>query len=101
MKTKLILIAVITVIGIGLLTAFKQSEGNRKYLTMTAFDKELYIIDENGVVTEKRIPGFAGTYLKRSVEIAKEINLISSKGYRFISFSGEGNTVIEYIFEKE
>lgn len=100
MKTRLILIAVITIIGISLFSAFKQSEGSKKYLTMTVINKDLYIIDENGVVTEKRIPSFTGTYVKRSVEITKEINLISSKGYRFISFTTEG-TGSDYIFEKE
>jgi hypothetical protein len=100
MKTRIILIAVITIIGIGLLTAFKQSEGSRKYLTMTVVSRNLFIIDEKGVVTEKKIPGFIGTYVERSVEITKEINLISSKGYKFISFTTEG-AGSDYIFEKE
>jgi len=54
MKTRLILIAVITIIGISLFSAFKQSEGSKKYLTMTVSFKDLIIVDEKGVATEKK-----------------------------------------------
>jgi hypothetical protein len=105
MKTKLILIAVITIIGISLFSAFKQSEGSKKYLTMTLSGKDAYIIDENGEVTEKKIADTA-PYLKGTKSINKEINTISAKGYKLINtvnLTGGPNTIytIQYIFEKE
>lgn len=96
---KLILVAAITIIGISLFSAFKQSEGSKKYLTMTVNVKDVYIVDEKGVVTEKEIADRVYT-LKGAVDITKEINSISSKGYKLISHTKEITTSI-YIFEKE
>jgi hypothetical protein len=95
---KIILIAVITIIGISLFSAFKQSEGSKKYLTMTISGKDLYIIDENGVVTEKKIEDLF-YHLKGTIDVTKEINSISSKGYHLISHNGQGTYF--FIFEKE
>ena len=106
MKTKLILIAVITIIGISLFSAFKQSEGSKKYLTMTVNNKDVFIVDENGVASEKKIADRICD-LKGATEITKEINSISAKGYNLISctnsiFSTPGvGTQYQYIFEKE
>ena len=99
MKTKIILIAVITIIGISLFSAFKQSEGSKKYLTMMIINKELNIVDENGAVTEKKIPENVLT-LKGTIIVNKEINSISSKGYKLISHAVYG-TYSNYTFEKE
>ncbi len=95
MKTKLILIAVITLVGIGLLTAFKQSEGNRKYLLMSLDGKDVYIVDENGVVTEKKTTSVTSTK-KMTIDLCQEINVISSKGYKLNNVFGS-----TLIFEKE
>jgi len=97
MKTKIILIAVITIIGISLFSAFKQSEGSKKYLTITFNVKDFYIIDENGVITEKKSTS-ANNMKGIAIDITKEINAISSKGYRLISINTLYN---QYIFEKE
>lgn len=99
MKTKLILIAVITLVGIGLLTAFKQSEGNRKYLIMQVSSTDLTIIDENGLVVEKKIASQIYN-LKGTLDLAKEINSISSKGYKLVSIQNY-NIHFQYYFEKE
>ncbi len=96
---KIILIAVITIIGISLFSAFKQSEGSKKYLTLMIINKELNIIDENGTVTEKKIPDNVLT-LKGTIIVNKEINSISSKGYKLIANSGS-LSYSNYIFEKE
>jgi hypothetical protein len=98
MKTKLIAITLITIAGIALLTAFKQSEGSKKYLTMTINGRDMYIIDENGVVTEKKIADLV-YQLKGTIDVTKEINSISSKGYHLISHNGQGTHYL--IFEKE
>jgi hypothetical protein len=100
MKTKLILIAVITIIGISLFSAFKQSEGSKKYLTMTILRADLIIVDENGVITEKKISNY-GNLNGRAIVLTKEINSISLKGYKLISASDESNLSSNYIFEKE
>ena len=101
---KIILIAVITIVGISLFSAFKQSEGSKKYLNMTVRYKEVYIIDENGVVNEKKLSGEIDD-LQGSVDITKEINSISAKGYKLISSNTKkltsGYSVNQYIFEKE
>jgi hypothetical protein len=104
MKTKIILIIVITLIGIGFLTAFKQSEGNRKYLTMTINGRDLNIIDEKGIVTEKKMASVS-YQLKGIVDVTNEINSISDKGYKLINAfnynSTGGTSIVVYIFEKE
>ena len=101
---KIILIAVITIVGISLFSAFKQSEGAKKYLNMTVRYKEVYIIDENGAVNEKKLSGEIDD-LQGSVDITKEINSISAKGYKLISSNTKkltsGYSVNQYIFEKE
>lgn len=94
MKTKLILIAVITVVGIGLLTAFKQSEGKRKYLMLLMDLKEITVIDENQEITKRKISNNNGT--ERSKDISKEINDISGRGYKLVNITGS-----TFIFEKE
>jgi hypothetical protein len=103
MKTKLILIAVITIIGISLFSAFKQSEGSKKYLTMTVSFKDLIIVDEKGVATEKKNDDKI-IELKGVIYVTKEINSICSKGYKLVStvpiYTGS-STTFQYIFEKE
>ena len=47
---KLILIAVITITGISLFSAFKQSEGSKKYLNLVVNFKQIVIIDENNKI---------------------------------------------------
>ncbi len=97
---KLIIIAVITITGISLFSAFKQSEGSKKYLTMTISNKDLYIIDENGIITQKNITSASSFNFKGSlIELNKEINSISSKGYRLITHNSPGTQY--FIFEKE
>lgn len=100
MKTKLILIAVITLVGSGLLTAFKQSEGNRKYLTMTLYFDEINIIDENDQFSTVKLsqPFWRPESIKKTT---KEINSISSKGYKLISTQTLQENAVQYIFEKE
>ena len=101
---KLILITVITIIGISLFSAFKQSEGSKKYLTMTVNVKDVYIVDEKGVVTEKKIADRIYD-MKGAIDISKEINSISAKGYNLVSSPtyniNQFNSGIQYIFEKE
>ena len=100
MKTKLIAITLITIAGIALLTAFKQSEGSKKYLTMTINGRDMHIIDENGVVTETKI--VSRYTLKGDTEFTKEINSISAKGYKLITYNIESNVGgSTCIFEKE
>ncbi len=100
MKTKIILIAVITIIGISLFSAFKHSEGSKKYLIMTVSNHDIFIVDENGVITEKKIASFMSN-LKGSVDLAKEINIISLKGYKLNSSSTSQVNFGTFIFEKE
>jgi hypothetical protein len=97
---KLILIAVIIIIGISLFSAFKQSEGSKKYLIMTVSSHNIFIIDEYGVVTEKKISSFMSN-LKGSVDLAREINIISLKGYKLTTSSTVQANFGTYIFEKE
>ncbi len=99
MKTKIILIAVITIIGISLFSAFKQSEGSKKYLIMQVSSTDLTIIDEKGLVVEKKIASQIYN-LKGTVDLAKEINSISSKGYKLVSIQNY-NIHFQYYFEKE
>jgi hypothetical protein len=67
---------------------------------MTISNKDLYIIDENGIVTEKNITSLSSFNFKGSlVELNKEINSISSKGYRLITHNSVGAQYL--IFEKE
>lgn len=97
---KIILITVITIIGISLFSAFKQSEGSKKYLMMTISNKDLYIVDENGIITQKNITSASSFDFKGSlIELNKEINSISSKGYRLITHNSPGTQY--FIFEKE
>lgn len=105
MKTKLIAITIITIAGIALLTAFKQSEGSKKYLMMTISNIDVCVIDENGIVEEKKITS-RNTHLKETVDINKEINAISTKGYKLICSTNSispynGSANYQYIFEKE
>jgi hypothetical protein len=105
MKTRLILIAVITIIGISLFSAFKQSEGSKKYLTMTnnRLSGHLTIINENGLVEIIEI-GTATTNPEKNAAIFKKINVelnkLSLKNYK-LSFVSGGDVQINYIFEKE
>ena len=110
MKTRLILIAVITIIGISLFSAFKQSEGSKKYLTMTvsSLSETIIITDENGGTTEKEIKVNRKSEWAASLTI--ELNNISIKGYKLIETVGISsinksdnslNHITQYIFEKE
>jgi len=102
MKTKIILFAIITIIGISLLTAFKQSEGAKKYLTMTLYsNNEIIIVDENEQLSTVKLPRSIWTpeSIKRTT---KEINSISSKGYKLVATQIlQEAASIQYIFEKD
>jgi hypothetical protein len=111
MKTRLILIAVITIIGISLFSAFKQSEGSKKYLTMTvsSLSETIIITDENGGTTEKEIK-VKNRKSEWAASLTIELNNISIKGYKLIetvgisSIGGKDNNlnhITQYIFEKE
>ncbi len=101
MKTKLILIAVITLVGIGLLTAFKQSEESKQYLNMSV-GQQIVIVDENNKIESViKISKEPGAHLQ---QINLEMNNISRRGFKLINssqiyFWGGGSTTI-YTFEK-
>jgi hypothetical protein len=98
---KIILIAVITIIGISLFSAFKQSEGSKKYLTMTLYLDEINIINENEQLSTVKLsqPFWRTESIKKTTE---EINSISSKGYKLIATQTlYAPNVVQYIFEKE
>lgn len=99
---KLILIAVITIIGISLFSAFKQSEGSKKYLNLIVNFRQIVIIDENNkiesVINSDRE---YGAYFQ---QINLEMNNISRNGFKLINSSsvgvlGGGSSVV-YTFEK-
>ncbi|MBJ7427589.1 MAG: hypothetical protein JHD28_01310 [Bacteroidia bacterium] len=102
MKTNLILIAVITLVGIGLLTAFKQSEGSKKYLTMTVSISQIVVVDENN--KKESIATCEKEYGALLQQINLEMNNISRRGFQLVNSSqiqmnGGYNPTI-YVFEK-
>jgi hypothetical protein len=105
MKTKLILIAVIALIGISLFSAFKQSESSKRYLTIYIWGESsprwVQIYDENNQYKEisvKKDDDFRMT-------MNKMINEYSQKGYKFLSFEVNEESLkkesIYLVFEKE
>jgi hypothetical protein len=102
MKTRLILIAVITIIGISLFSAFKQSEESKKYLNLIVNFKQIVKIDENNKI-ESAINADRdyGVYFQ---QINLEMNNISRRGFKLVNssqvgaFGGGSSTV--YTFEK-
>lgn len=102
MKTKIILIAVITIIGISLFSAFKQSDGSKKYLNLVVNFKQIVIIDENNKI-ESAVDANRdyGTYFQ---QINLEMNNISLRGFKLVNSSqvgvlGGGSSMV-YTFEK-
>ena len=101
MKTRIILIAVITIIGISLFSAFKQSEESKKYLHMSV-GAQIVIIDENNKIESVTKPDKEfGGFLQ---QINLEMNNISRRGFQLVSSSqiqmnGGYNPTI-YVFEK-
>lgn len=102
MKTKIILIAVITIIGISLFSAFKQSDESKKYLNLIVNFKQIVIIDENNKI-ESAVDASRdyGTYFQ---QINLEMNNISRRGFKLVNSSqvgvlGGGSSMV-YTFEK-
>jgi hypothetical protein len=99
---KLILIVVITIIGISLFSAFKQSEGAKKYLNLIVNFKQIVIIDENNKIESViNADREYGAYFQ---QINLEMNNISRNGYKLINATpvgilGGGSSVV-YTFEK-
>ena len=99
---KLILIVVITIIGISLFSAFKQSEGAKKYLILIVNFKQIVIIDENNKIESViNADREYGAYFQ---QINLEMNNISRNGYKLINATpvgiyGGGSSVV-YTFEK-
>jgi hypothetical protein len=102
MKTKLILIAVITIIGISLFSAFKQSEGSKKYLTMTVSYSQIVVVDENNKI--ESVAKCEKEYGALLQQINLEMNNVSRRGFQLINSSqvqvGGGNNPTIYVFEK-
>ncbi len=101
MKTKLILIAVITLVGIGLLTAFKQSEESKKYLHMSV-GVQIVIVDENNKIESvTKIDKEFGGLLQ---QINLEMNNIARRGFKLVNSaqlnSYNGGYGLLYTFEK-
>ena len=99
---KLILIAVITIISISLFSAFKQSEGSKKYLNLIVNFKQIVIIDENNKIESViNADREYGAYFQ---QINLEMNNISRNGFKLVNSSpvgilGGGSSVV-YTFEK-
>ncbi|MBP9688616.1 MAG: hypothetical protein KBE91_03330 [Bacteroidia bacterium] len=109
MKTKLtfLSVAIVALLGVGMLMAFKQDNAARKYLaicfTGSGLSNTMLVVDETGVLEEidmKSIAGIGGVNTKNQKVntefIYKKINEISMRGYKMVH-SNPG----EYIFEKE
>jgi hypothetical protein len=99
---KLILIAVITIIGISLFSAFKQSEESKKYLNLIVNFRQIVIIDENNKI--ESIINSDREYGAYFQQINLEMNNISRNGFKLINSSsvgvlGGGSSVV-YTFEK-
>lgn len=109
MKSKIVflLIASATLLGVGLLTAFKAEDAPKKYLAITfagsGLSNTMLVVDETGTLEEidmKSIAGIGGANSKNQKAntefIYKKINEISKRGYKLVH-TNPG----EYIFEKE
>ncbi|MES2690861.1 MAG: hypothetical protein V4658_10695 [Bacteroidota bacterium] len=109
MKTKLtfLAIAAVTLLGVGMLMAFKQEDAPKKYLAITfsgsGLSNTMLVVDESGMLEEiemKSIAGIGGANTKNQKAntefIYKKINEISKRGYKLVH-TNPG----EYIFEKE
>lgn len=102
MKIRLILIVVITIIGISLFSAFKQSEESKKYLNLVVTFKQIAIIDENNKIESAvNAERDYGAYFQ---QINLEMNNISRRGFKLINSSqvgilGGGSSTV-YTFEK-
>jgi transcriptional regulator with PAS, ATPase and Fis domain len=108
MKTKLtfLSLALLALLGAGMLMAFKQEEKHKQYLTASFVfgKKQVVIVDEEGKITEYNFNNTLSYSKETSLLLTKEINSISSKGYKLVdALSPEigGYSTIQYIFEKE
>ena len=97
----LILVAVITIIGVSLFSAFKQSEESKKYLHMSV-GAQIVIIDENNKIESVTKPDKEfGGFLQ---QVNLEMNNISKRGFKLVNsavlynYTGASSTV--YTFEK-
>lgn len=106
MKTKLtfLSLALLALLGAGMLMAFKQEEKHKQYLTASFVDKNLVIVDENGVI-EKKSLSKRHDDIDAYGDITRELNLISAKKYKLIStgtlYTMGNHSVLIYTFEKQ
>jgi hypothetical protein len=104
MKTKLtfLTLAIVALLGAGMLMAFKQSETNKRYMHMNVSHDKIIVIDENNKIESiTEIDKKLGAYLQ---QINLEMNNISLKGFKLINSSQvthfDGVKFTIYTFEK-
>lgn len=102
-KFTFLTIALVALLGVGMLMAFKQSETNKKYMHMSASFDNIVIIDENNKV-ETVIKSKTKNYNEYLQQINLEMNNIALRGFRLVN-TGQlqltgGYYLTLYTFEK-
>lgn len=86
MKAKLtfLTLALVALLGVGMLMAFKQSETKKKYMHLSASFDNIVIIDENNKV-ETVIKSKTKNYSEYLQQINLEMNNIALRGFRLVN----------------
>lgn len=102
-KFTFLTIALVALLGVGMLMAFKQSETNKKYMHLSASFDNIVIIDENNKV-ETAIKSKTKNYSEYLQQLNLEMNNIALRGFRLVN-TGQlqltgGYYLTLYTFEK-
>lgn len=109
MKTKLtfLAVAIVALLGVGMLMAFKQEEKHKKYITIfgeinyvSLLKNKYYVIDEDSKGTSVKIENVENV----AVITNRIINEYSAKGYKLFNFSVKKDVNKDdfiILFEKE